>query len=141
VRSLIVDDSQTIRKLIFEMLSALGDCDMAKDGVEALDYFHQSLTEAKPYNVICLDLIMPNIDGQAVLREIRETERGLGITFEDRSRIIIITSQGDLTNVLKAAHWKADGFLVKPFKREQLFLKLKELGLSVVSHVSSKDEF
>lgn len=129
MRSLVIDDSATVRKLLYQMLTAVGTCVEAADGNIGVETWRQALEDKDPFQLVCLDLIMPEKDGQAVLREIRETEAGLGIALEDRTKVIIITSQASSTNLLKAIHWKADAFLAKPFTRETLFFKLQELEL------------
>ena len=50
------------------------ECDIVVDGLEALDAFMISLKDNKPYNLICLDIMMPKVDGVKVLKNIRDME-------------------------------------------------------------------
>ncbi|HEY6844163.1 MAG TPA: response regulator, partial [Thermoanaerobaculia bacterium] len=65
-RVLVVDDDAEIRELLASVLRRRGlTADVAADGAEALDLLRQNI-----YSVVLLDLLMPNIDGFAVLGEL-----------------------------------------------------------------------
>ena len=75
MRILIVEDEITCRMLLKEILSLYGDCDIAVDGEQAIYAFRLAWEENKPYDLICMDIMMPNIDGQKALEKIREKKR------------------------------------------------------------------
>jgi CheY-like chemotaxis protein len=116
LRVLVADDNDTNQKLATKMLDRLGvAADVAGNGLEVL----QSL-ERKKYDVILMDVQMPEMDGIEATREIA---RRLG---EERPRVIALTANaaaGDRERCLAAG---MDDYLAKPFSRAQL---AKALGL------------
>lgn len=73
MRILIVDDELS-RKKAQRILSQHGQCDIAINGTEALDAFRLAHEEGKPYDLITMDILMPDIDGIEALKGIREWE-------------------------------------------------------------------
>ena len=80
------------RRLLQAILAPHGACHVAVGGREALEAFKMALKDKQPYNLICLDIMMPEMDGQEVLKEIRRTEDELGISGCDRAKIIMTTA-------------------------------------------------
>ena len=116
---LIVEDSRVIRRVERRMMEELGfTVDEAEDGQVALDK-----CAIAPPAVILLDWIMPGMDGMAFLRALRLMPQG------DRPRVIFCTSQTDMASVAAAAAAGADEFVMKPFDRETLAVKLADAGV------------
>lgn len=108
----------------------LGPTDVVVDGEEAIQAFRIAWEENDPYDVIFLDIMMPNIDGQEALKEIREIERSIGIHEKDQVKVIMTTALGDPRNVVEAYHkGAATSYLVKPIERQRLMEELDNLGL------------
>ena len=63
MRILLAEDNFVTRKLMVAILSQYGECDVAVDGMEAVDAFLMALEDGKPYDLICLDIMMPVMDG------------------------------------------------------------------------------
>jgi two-component system chemotaxis response regulator CheY len=74
MKILIAEDDLTSRKFLSKFLSKYGECDIVIDGLEALDAFLISLKEKKPYDLICLDIMMPKVDGVKVLKNMKVLE-------------------------------------------------------------------
>ncbi len=130
MKILIVDDDNVIRKLLEKMLSPYGACDLAEDGQEAVDAFIQSWEEKKPYDLISLDIMMPNKDGHEALKEIRSVEREMGINDEEIVPVIMVTALSDVRNVIEAYHQgNASSYLIKPIDKEKLLQEIRDLGL------------
>ena len=110
-------------------LSPLGETDVVVDGDEAVDAFKMAFDENEPYDLICLDIMLPKKDGQEVLREIREIEEAKGIWGSDGTKVIMTTALGDAENVLTAFRSQCEGYLQKPISKEQMMRQLRELGL------------
>jgi two-component system, chemotaxis family, chemotaxis protein CheY len=134
MRCLIVEDDFGSRRLLQAMLREYGASDVVVDGQEAIDAFRLAWEENNPYDLVFLDIMMPNVDGQEALRRIRATESEIGIRDRDRAKVVMTTALGDPENVVQAFYeGGADGYVVKPIKRETLVSELEKLGLKPVS--------
>ena len=130
MKSLIVEDDFGSRRLLQTYVQELGPTDVVVDGEEAIQAFRIAWEENDPYDVIFLDIMMPNIDGQEALKEIREIERSIGIHEKDQVKVIMTTALGDPRNVVEAYHkGAATSYLVKPIERQRLMEELDNLGL------------
>jgi len=86
--------------------------------------------EGDGYDLICLDIMMPVMDGQELLRKIRdEEEEVFGILRENRSKILMITALNDYDNIKTAFMSLCDGYIFKPYKKEKIEEELKKLGI------------
>lgn len=129
MKSLVVDDDFVSRKILQTILSNYGECHVAVDGKEALEAVNQSLFEDASYDVICLDIMMPELDGQAVLKRIREMEEENGIFGSDCSKIIMTTALDDSENIKQAFREQCESYLIKPISKEKLLKILSEFDL------------
>ncbi|HWT27535.1 MAG TPA: response regulator [Mobilitalea sp.] len=129
MRILIAEDDLASRKYLFKVLSEYGECDLVVDGLEALDAFLISIKENKPYDLICLDIMMPKVDGVKVLQHIRGTEIQKGILPEKRSKIIMTTALAETQFVQNAFEIGCDAYAAKPIDIEKFTQVLGNLGL------------
>jgi two-component system chemotaxis response regulator CheY len=129
MRSLIAEDDPTSRVLLHTLLSQFGDCDAAKDGREAVEAFVACLHTGISYDLVCLDIMMPHLDGQAALKEIRRLEASHGIAPGAGVRIIMTTTLDDPANIMQAFREQCDAYLVKPIMPAALRDQLRDLGL------------
>jgi len=130
MRILIVEDEFTSRKLLTALLADYGQCDTASDGVECVDSFRRALDAGEPYDLICMDIMMPNKDGHQALKEIRVIEHELGVKPSDEAKVIMVTALNDPKTVVKA-YYKggAAAYLPKPIEVESLQAILRDLAL------------
>jgi two-component system chemotaxis response regulator CheY len=126
VRTLIVDDSPIIRLLLQRILASYGECELAKDGHEALDAYRRRQSEGPPFDLVCLDLGLPLISGADVLEKIRALEAANGSPV--KSRVLVITASSELVQVDAVQRQGADGYLVKPIDTQKLAEYLKSFG-------------
>jgi two-component system chemotaxis response regulator CheY len=139
MRVLIVDDDFISRRLLHKILSTYGDCDIAVDGAEAIRAFELAWSEGKPYDLICMDIVMPNVDGQEALKTIREMERERSIHFAHEVKVIMTTSLTDPQSVEDAIYkGGAASYLIKPVSRSTIVSVLEKLGLT--EKISSPEE-
>ena len=130
MRTLIVEDDFIARRLIKEILSPLGECDIAIDGEEAVQAFRLALDDKKPYDLITMDIMMPNMDGQMALKKIREMEKERGIQAPGEVKVIMTTALDDPKTVVEAYYrGGATSYLVKPVTRKKLMEEIREMRL------------
>lgn len=129
MRILIAEDDLISRTIMKKYLLKYGDCDIAVDGEEALSFFISAMNEAKPYDLITLDIMMPKLDGQRVLKEIRDIETSRRIFGSDGVKVIMTTALSDKTNVLNAFRSQCEAYLIKPIDKGKIIAELKKLNL------------
>lgn len=130
MKILIVDDSFITRQMIKNTLSPLGECDIAVNGEEAILAYKLAFEAQQPYQLICMDLLMPVMDGNQALRAIRTFEEASRISVIHRVKIIMITACDDAGNRIDP-HFvnESTSILVKPFTAEDLLRETINLGL------------
>ena len=129
VKILIVEDEFGSRKLLQKFLSPYGICDMAVDGEEAVEAFSIAMNEEEPYDLVCLDIMLPKKDGQQVLKEIRDIEKEKGIFGYKGVKIIMTTALSDPKNILEAFKSQCEAYIPKPITKQKLLEEMKGLGL------------
>lgn len=130
MRFLVVDDDFETRRLVQRLLRPFGEVDVVTDGEEAVEAFSRALKEGEPYSLITMDILMPNVDGQQALREIREIEKERGIAKESGTRVIMISGL-DNSEELHDAFFlgEATGYIVKPINHSALLQEIAKLGV------------
>jgi len=129
MRILIVEDDFTARRLLKDILSPYGDCDIVVDGNEAVQAFRLACQEKYPYALICLDIMMPNVDGYEALKQIRSMERELGIKGSEEVKVIMVTALDDPKTVIRIYKEGATSYIVKPIEKARLLKEIRSLGL------------
>ena len=120
MRILIVEDDFISRKVLEKQMSAYGEVDVTVNGKEAVEAVRIQLAQSEPYSLICLDIMMPEMDGQEALRAIRNAEKEAGIVGLDRAKIIMTTALNDSKDILSSFRDECDGYLVKPIKKQDI---------------------
>lgn len=128
MKILIVDDDKINRKFLNAMLVGVGQIEMAKNGQEAIDMVTDSLSKSDPFDVIFLDIMMPEMDGIETLQNIRSVENDNDILLEDGAKIVMVTALADKQNVLSAFSKGCEYYLVKPVQQSKVFSLLEEMG-------------
>lgn len=129
MKALIAEDDFTSRLLLHGLLKPFALADQAANGREAVDAVRASLEAGDRYDLICLDIMMPEMDGQTALRNIRELENAAGILPSDGAKVIMTTALDDKVNVMGAFKEQCDAYIVKPIQRAKLLEQLGKLGL------------
>ena len=111
---LVAEDEERLRTIIRDYFTAHGlTCALAKDGEEALERLRE-----RDYDAVLLDVLMPNLDGFAVCRAVRE---GSGVP------ILFLTALGGEKDVLRGYALGADDYVTKPFSLAVLLAKTEAL--------------
>jgi two-component system chemotaxis response regulator CheY len=129
MRILIAEDDMTSRRFLSKFLSQYGECDVVVDGMEALDAYLISVKDKDTYDVICLDIMMPKVDGVKVLKAIRDFEKQRGLLPEKRVKIIMITALDDTEYVHKAFELGCEAYAAKPIDIDKLIEVMKNLEI------------
>jgi len=127
MKSLVAEDDATSRKLLQTFLSRFGKCDIAFDGNEAVSAVVLALQSHQEYDLVCMDLRMPQMDGHEAIREIRKQEAATGVSRP--SKIIVTTIHTDTNSIAGALLGRCNAYLVKPIDTAKLKRELKVLGL------------
>lgn len=127
-RILIVEDDMVSRKFLSKFLSRYGDCDLVVDGLEAIDAYLMAMKEDFPYDLICLDVMMPKIDGIKVLKTIRDLEKQNDLAENERSKIIMTTVLGETQIVQSAFDYGCNAYASKPIDIGKLTEVLAKIG-------------
>lgn len=120
MKILVVDDEKNIRLVIREYLENEGYCvDEAKDGLEALEFLKRS-----KYNLIIVDIMMPNMDGFSLLKKIDDKDLP----------IIMLSAREDEYDKLEGFNLGVDDYITKPFSPKELVARCK----AVLKRINSK---
>jgi two-component system chemotaxis response regulator CheY len=130
MKALIVEDDFLARSLLSTLLSEYGVCHVAVNGKEALEAVDRAFAEDAPYDLICLDIKMPVMDGQEALLELRDMEDRRGISGSEATKVIMVTAIDDSKNIIKAFRLgQCEAYLSKPLDRDKLIGHIRDLGL------------
>lgn len=117
VNILVVDDDPEIIDLLRLDLELMGfQVDSANDGANAL-----KKAEAKTYDLIVLDVMMPKMDGFEVCKRIRANRVSAGVP------VILLTAKGTIEDKIRGFNAGADDYLVKPFEFQELMVRMRAL--------------
>lgn len=129
MRTLIVEDDFISRSFMRKLLMPYGRCDMAVNGMEAIEIFSQAMKSSQRYDLVCLDIMMPEMDGQAALEKIRNMEEERGIQGLEMVKIIMTTVLDDIKNIMYACKSGCEVYLIKPIDKQKLLKVLGSLRL------------
>jgi two-component system chemotaxis response regulator CheY len=129
MKTLVVEDDFTSRLYLQEILKKYGPTHAAINGKEAVEAVRAALEAGEPYDLICLDIMMPEMDGQTALNEIRRVEEAKGIASIHGAKVIMTTALDDSKNILASFKGQCDVYLTKPVDKAKLLGYLQKFGL------------
>ncbi len=130
MRILIADDDETCAMVLASMLKPYGSTVMVGEGAAVIRLVTASLVEQQPFDLICLDIMMPGLDGQACLCCIRAIEQGFGRLGGAGTKILMATGLNAPDDILGAFRNQCEGYLIKPIERGRLVAQLTSLGFT-----------
>ena len=129
MKILIAEDDFASRKFMLRFLQKFGECDITVDGLEAVDAFLIALEAGEGYDLVCLDIMMPALDGYQALKAIRDIEKEKQIPEEKRTKIIMTTALNEGRNVSKAFELGCVAYAGKPIDQEKFENVLRKMIL------------
>jgi len=129
VKILIAEDDQRSRTFLAKFLSAYGDVDLAQNGMEALDFVMDAMKNKTHYDLLCLDIMMPKVDGLKVLKVLRTMEAQQGIDDSRHLPVIMMTALADMSYVDQAFELGCDAYASKPIDIAKVEEVMTNLGL------------
>ncbi len=112
-------------------MAAFGECEDVKSGKEALELFNKNLKKKTPFDLIILDISMPDMDGIQVLHLIRKKENALDIPKAGQVKIIMATASMRKSSIKKCIRLGCSSYISKPVKTGKLIKELDRLGFNV----------
>lgn len=130
MKCLIVEDDRVSSQVLEEMMSRYGSYDAVADGKEAGALFRQALESGAPYDLVLMDIMIPEIDGLQSVLAMRKGEALMNIPAKQKVKIIMTTALTDPRTIMKALYESdADSYLTKPIMLQQLHNELRALKL------------
>lgn len=129
MKVLIAEDDFASRKFMLRFLSNHGECDVTVDGEEAVAAFTMALDDGEPYDLVCLDIMMPVMDGYEALKKMRAIEKERGISDDNAVKIIMTTALNEGRNVMKAFELGCVAYAGKPIDQGKFEKIMKKLEL------------
>jgi two-component system chemotaxis response regulator CheY len=125
---LIAEDDRVSRKFLSRLLKQYGECDQVVDGTEAIEAYMLAIKDKKTYDLICLDIMMPELDGIKVLKTIREIEVQSNVRDFNQAKIIMTTVLGEQHIIQSAFDFGCNAFTSKPINLIKFKEQLKKIG-------------
>ncbi len=130
MKALIVEDEYISRILLSEFLAPFATCDTASNGGEALDILEKAYNDNQRYDLVCIDIMMPVVDGFGVLSGLRRMERERNVAQEKQTTVFMTTALDDAQNIMNAfTLGGCQAYLIKPIFRERLESHVREFLL------------
>lgn len=117
---LVVDDEFVSRTKLQTLLGKRGSCDSAENGSEAIRAMTQAYRQGEPYDLVTMDIDMPDMTGQDVLQHIRQWERDNPQADGHEIKFLMITAMRDPRDVMSSFSSGAEWYLNKPVTPEAL---------------------
>ena len=129
MKVLIAEDDFASRKFMLRFFEKYGECDVTVDGKEAVEAYKMAIECGEPYDLICLDIMMPEMDGHQALKTIRKIEEESGVAEDERVKIVMTTALSETRHVTKAFENGCTAYAGKPINQDQLEAMLKKFKL------------
>ena len=129
MKILIAEDDRVSRTFLQKFMQGYGEVEVAVDGMEAVYMYMDSIKKNDRYDLLCLDIMMPKVDGLKVLKVIRQIEKQQNIPAEEHLKIIMMTALADVGYVDEAFRQGCDAYASKPVDTEKVQEVMINLGL------------
>lgn len=129
MRALVAEDDLASGKFMEKLLAKYGEVVVARDGIAAVDEFVKAVNNNEKFDLVCMDIMMPKIDGYKALASIRDAERKLGLARDSRCKVVMISA---LDEGFDAGYASDDyeEYICKPIDIMKFDAIVKKLGLA-----------
>jgi len=130
MKCLIVEDDRISSQVLEKMISKHGSYDTVSDGKQAATLFQRAHESGRPYDLVLMDIMIPEVDGLQSVLEMRKKEALMNIPLAHRVKVVMTTALDDPRTIMKALYESdANSFLVKPIRLQRLEEELRSLKL------------
>ena len=128
MKTLVIDAEEALKESICNIFATKGACDSANDGNMGLELIKQAFNLNSPYELIILDIVLPEVDGHTIIKKIRAWELAGNIDPLMEAKIVVMSRRRDEPTILQAFRNGATGWINKPASAEDVMLKLNNLN-------------
>jgi two-component system chemotaxis response regulator CheY len=129
MRCLVVDDDEIHQIVLTEILRDSFHCDLANNGLEAVEMFRAAFSSDSRYDLICMDVTMPVCNGHEALSNIRSLEKQYNIPAHKQAKIVMVSGSDDAKNIVTSYCMGGTSYIVKPVQAKILTQLLKKHNL------------
>jgi len=125
MKFLLVDDDARLQLLLKKYLDPYGISVSALNGAEAIRLFREAIAADAAFDVVFMDINMPDMGGPQVVDELRIIERTHGVDESSGFKLVMISAYAETMAVCKTVfHGSADAYIAKPFKKKAFIEEL-----------------
>ncbi|MFH2059680.1 MAG: HDOD domain-containing protein [Pseudomonadota bacterium] len=139
MKIMVVDDDSIPRKVMIKILVPIGECVALDNGKDAVSMFDKATRDKKPFDLIILDISMPDMDGTQVLNIIRKKEKRMAVPKVQQVKIIMATASIRKSSIKKCIDLKCNGYISKPYNKQQVYKDLERLGLITSADIKKEE--
>ena len=129
MESLSVEGDFNRRIYLQTCLARYGECHIAVNGKEAVEAFRMATDQELAYDLICMDIMMPEMNGKEAVKQVRALEEAHGIRSTNGAKIIMTTAVTEVKEVMQSFHELCDAYLFKPIDTAKLLSELRTFQL------------
>lgn len=130
MKTLIVDDDYVVRKKLGTIMQSVGPCEMVDTGAAAVEAFKKAWEHWAPFDLITLDVGMPDMDGTEILYNIREMENTKNVPDDKKVKVFMVSGYSDKDTVITSIQAGCDDYIKKPFNKDIILAKIRACGLA-----------
>ncbi|MFC1532055.1 HDOD domain-containing protein [Thermodesulfobacteriota bacterium] len=138
MKILIVDDELVSRMKMQKIMNSIGECEAVESGSAAVMSFSSALKNKAPFELITLDVSMPEMNGIEILNKYRAIEKEMKVPNEKQVKVMMVTSQADKETIITCVKAGCNDYITKPFDKAIIISKLQKMGINISEEVQDK---